>query len=76
MRATVTGTDGKKTVFEIKNPRGTTQNPMNDDEVTAKFTGLAEPVLGKAKAAEAATLLRALDTAKSVAPALDAIAFE
>ena len=76
MRATVTGTDGKKTVIEIKNPRGTTQNPMTDDEVTAKFTGLADPVLGKAKAGEAAKLLRALDTATSITPALDAIAFE
>jgi hypothetical protein len=72
----VTGTDGKKNVIEIKNPRGTTQNPMNDDEVAAKFMGLAEPVLGKARSTEAAKILRALDTAKDVGPALDAIAFE
>ncbi len=33
MRTTVIGTDGKKTVIETKNPRGTTQKPMDDDEV-------------------------------------------
>ncbi len=54
LRATVTGRNGGKTVIEIKNPRGTTQNPMDDGEVLAKFRDLAEPVLGAGRATAAA----------------------
>ena len=61
LRATVTGRDGDKTVIEIKNPRGTTQNPMDDGEVMEKFRGLAEPVLGESRAAEAALAWSGID---------------
>ncbi|MEJ0011206.1 MAG: MmgE/PrpD family protein [Bauldia sp.] len=76
LRTTVVGTDGKKTVIEVKNPRGTPQNPMNDDEVDAKFLGLAEPVLGKAAAEKAVRTARAIETADKVTPMLDAIVYE
>lgn len=62
LRATVTGRGGNKIVIEIKNPRGTTQNPMDDGEVTEKFRGLAEPVLGPDRAAAAAQAWGRIDT--------------
>jgi 2-methylcitrate dehydratase len=73
LRTTVTGVDGTKSVHEITNPRGVPQNPMSEEEVEAKFLSLSQPVLGNAKARAAIEMLRALDTAASVTPALDAI---
>ncbi len=62
LRATVTGQNGEQTVIEIKNPRGTTQNPMDDGEVAEKFRLLAEPALGVERAAEAAQAWSRIDT--------------
>lgn len=70
LRATVTGRNGDKTVIEIKNPRGTTQNPMDDGEVVEKFRGLAEPVLGAGRATEAAQAWSRID-ASDLSAALD-----
>lgn len=76
LRVKVTDVDGQQTTIEIKNPRGTAQNPMTDGEVDAKFRNLAEPAIGKQRATEAVTIWRKIETAPSVSPALDAIANE
>ena len=71
LRATVTKTDGEKIVVEIKNPRGTTQNPMNAEEVAAKFRDLAEPVIGAERAAAAAEVWGSIDSVTDMSAALD-----
>lgn len=67
----VTGTDGQETLIDIRNPRGTTQNPMDDGEVAAKFRGLAEPVIGVERAAAAAETWGAIDKARDLSAAFD-----
>jgi 2-methylcitrate dehydratase len=61
LRVTATGRDGGKSVIEVRNHRGTSQNPMNDEEVKEKFRILAEPVLGADRAAAAAQTWGAID---------------
>lgn len=48
----VTSAEGAEIVEDIVAPKGSPDNPLNDDEVIAKFQRLAAPVLG-ARAAEA-----------------------
>lgn len=43
---TVTMADGKTFFSQVDYPKGSIQNPMSDDEIRAKFTSLAEPVVG------------------------------
>ncbi|HWA19602.1 MAG TPA: MmgE/PrpD family protein [Devosia sp.] len=76
LRATVTGTDGNKFPIEVRNPRGTPQNPMTDDEVDAKFRGLTTPVLGAERTGFALSLVRSIETAVSAAALMDAFVIE
>jgi 2-methylcitrate dehydratase len=46
LRVTVTTTDGKEHKVEIVDPIGHPDNPMQDKDIEAKFSTMAEPVLG------------------------------
>jgi 2-methylcitrate dehydratase len=46
LRITVTATDGKQHSVEIVDPLGHPDNPMQDKDIEAKFSAMAEPVLG------------------------------
>ena len=48
----VTMDDGAKYVSQVDYPKGSIENPMNDDEIRNKFERLAVPVIGAARAAE------------------------
>ncbi len=61
MRVEATATDGGRCVFEVDNPRGDSANPMDDDEVAAKFRLLVEPVLGAERTARAFAAWNTID---------------
>ncbi len=56
-RMKVTMDDGREFESQIDSPKGSIQNSMSDDEIRAKFTSLAEPVLGKPRVAQIAELV-------------------
>lgn len=66
MRVAATDRAGRVHPIEIAEPRGYPRNPMDDGEIAAKFLGLAEPALGKARAAEALKRLWSLEHEASV----------
>ena len=51
-RLTVILADGTHLVHELSHPPGHAHNPLSDVELSAKFHGLADPVLGPQRAAE------------------------
>jgi 2-methylcitrate dehydratase PrpD len=61
MRVEAVATDGRRCSIEITNPRGDNTNPMDDDEVAAKFRSLTEPVLGLDGAARAFSAWNTID---------------
>jgi 2-methylcitrate dehydratase len=61
MRVEAVATDGRRRSIEIANPRGDNTNPMDEDEVAAKFRSLAEPVLGVDGAARAFSAWNTID---------------
>ena len=73
LRLTVRRKSGASAAIEIVNPRGHAQNKMDDGEITAKFTALAEPVLGPERAADALEQLWRMERAPSVTKFLDGL---
>ncbi len=67
---------GSRKDIEIIHPRGMCQNPMTDEQIGCKFSGLAEPVLGTKKAAEAAEAWLTIDKAPSVGKAMQLLEAE
>lgn len=57
---------GVRTAQSINAPRGTPQEPLDDDEVVGKFMALAAPVLGEPSARAFASQTLALDTVANV----------
>lgn len=53
LRVVATAGDGARHSVEVVNPLGHPDNPMQDRDIDAKFMGLAEAVLGRARAATA-----------------------
>lgn len=51
-RVTVRTTDGRELTAEVLYPRGNPRNPLSEDEFKAKFTDMAERVLGPDQADE------------------------
>ena len=49
-RMTATLRGGRKLTSQVDWPKGSIQNPMNDDEMRAKFESLAGPVIGEKRA--------------------------
>jgi 2-methylcitrate dehydratase len=74
MRVTAVVTDGRRSEIEIADPRGDATNPMDDDEVAAKFRSLAEPVLGVAGAARAFSAWNTIDSGTGLAEAMALLA--
>jgi 2-methylcitrate dehydratase len=73
MRVTATANAGTPIAVEIANPKGHDRNPMNDEDVSVKFRGLVEPVLGVAGAATAWERWRSIRRASALTPAMDAL---
>jgi 2-methylcitrate dehydratase len=70
MRVEAVATDGRRRSIEIANPRGDNTNPMDDDEVAAKFHSLAEPVLGADGAARAFSAWNTIDSGTELKQAM------
>jgi 2-methylcitrate dehydratase len=70
MRVEAVATDGRRRSIEIANPRGDNTNPMDDDEVAAKFRALAEPVLGVDGAARAFSAWNTIDSGTGLKEAM------
>lgn len=67
---TVTLDNGSSYTSDVPAARGTKQRPLEDSAVSAKFLGLAEPVLGAQKAAATLDALWRFDTFADVAPVI------
>lgn len=65
-RITVTTRSGRKHVEEVYYAKGHPKNPMNDQEIEAKFRRLAEPVMGQTRVDRALGALWHLEDMKSV----------
>ena len=53
MKVEATTTDGKRYILEPRDPLGHNKKPMQDKDIRTKFLGVAEPVLGPARASRA-----------------------
>jgi 2-methylcitrate dehydratase len=71
IKVLATATDGRSYPLELQNPLGHEKNPMQDKDVSAKFLGVAEPVLGPDRAAAALEQWWDLVRIADVAPVLD-----
>lgn len=65
-RLTMVMDDGSRHVAQVDYPKGSIQNPMNDDELRAKFTSLVQPVLGASRAAEIAAMVQSIEDCTNV----------
>lgn len=65
-RLELTRTDGSTAVEQVDDPKGSVRNPMTDDELRAKFTTLAAPVIGEKRAAELSDAVDQVRAADSV----------
>jgi len=72
-RLTLTLTDGTQWVRRVDAPKGHALNPMNDEEVVAKFTDLAAPLLRESQIADAVIQLLELDGIEDLAVLMDCI---
>lgn len=63
---TITSRDGQVLSRTVPDRSGSPGNPLSEEAVSAKFAGLAEPVLGASAAAELARCLRSLGDLASV----------
>jgi 2-methylcitrate dehydratase len=71
MRVEAVATDGRRCSIEIDNPRGDNTNPMDNEEVAAKFRTLAEPVLGAERAALALAAWNTIDSGTALGEAME-----
>ena len=62
--------DGRAFTSQIDYPKGSIQNPMNDDELLGKFTSLASPVIGAKPAAAFAESIMDIEKAADVSAVL------
>jgi 2-methylcitrate dehydratase len=74
LRVRAARASGETIAIEIVNPRGHARNRMDDGEISAKFLGLAEPALGRARAANALEGLWRVEREPSVPALMDALA--
>jgi 2-methylcitrate dehydratase len=74
MRVAALASDGRRRLIEIANPRGDNTNPMDDNEVAAKFRSLTEPVLGPAGATRAFSAWNTIDRATGLKEAMALLA--
>lgn len=62
--------DGRKFTSQIDYPKGSIQNPMNDQELLAKFMSLATPVIGANRAAALAIAVTNIEKCADVSSVL------
>lgn len=72
-RVTVTLNDGEVLSAEQAQPKGHPQNPLSDQELAQKLSGSWPKQLPATSAARVLDLVRALDSASSVVPLVDAL---
>ena len=73
MRVAAVSTDGRRVEIETGDPRGDSTNPMGDREIDAKFSLLAEPVLGSAGSTRALEVWRDIDAASALSGPMAAL---
>lgn len=61
-QVSITTTDGRVLDAPARTPRGDTDMPLTNDEITGKFHLFADPILGRARANEIADLAGEFDT--------------
>jgi len=66
----LTQNDGRVFTSQIDYPKGSIQNPMNDQELLGKFMSLASPVIGAKRAATLADALMTIEKAADVSAVL------
>ncbi len=62
--------DGRNFTSQIDYPKGSIQNPMNDQELLAKFTSLAAPVIGAKRAGALADAVMTIEKSPDVSRVL------
>jgi len=62
--------DGSTFTSQIDYPKGSIQNPMNDQELLGKFTSLASPVIGAKRAATLAEMVMTVEKCADVSALL------
>jgi 2-methylcitrate dehydratase PrpD len=62
--------DGRTSTSQIDYPKGSIQNPMNDQELLDKFTSLAGPVIGAKRAAALADAVMTIENCSDVSAVL------
>lgn len=65
-RMTMVMENGERHVSQVDYPKGSIQNPMNDEELRAKFDSLVTPVLGAHRAAEIAAMVQSIEDCANV----------
>lgn len=66
-RLVVTTKQGQQFTAEVDYPKGSTRNPMTDDEIRAKFTMLAAPVIPERQAEQLAAMVFDLEKCPDIA---------
>jgi len=62
--------DGRTSISQIDYPKGSIQNPMNDQELLGKFTSLAAPVIGAQRAGSLANAVMEIEKCRDVSAVL------
>ena len=62
--------DGRTSTSQIDYPKGSIQNPMNDQELLGKFTSLAAPVIGAQRAGSLANAVMEIEKCRDVSAVL------
>ena len=61
LRHLITMKDGRTLSSQVDFPKGSIENAMSDAEIRAKFENLAQPVAGRARAGQIASLVNDLE---------------
>ena len=73
---TVKNIGGEIITKETSYPKGHYKNPLTDDELTNKFTNLAETMISKEQSSKISTLIWDLENQKNLTTLLDALIIE
>lgn len=65
-RVELTNTDGDVVVEQVDDPKGSAGDPMNDEDLRAKFTALAAPVIGPEQAGVLSDAVERIRDAESI----------
>ncbi len=65
-RVRISLTDGTLLEATVEHPKGSTERPMSEDELVAKFTMLSETVIGEARSGQLEAMLDSVDSLDNV----------